>query len=212
MGEQANPDSSLLLYVNTNGVPYTNQPLRGTGLAASISNLYNLAASGINHTVGWTFWDLVDLWSDNGSKINWGLMTAKDNAYDGTEACVASGTDTSGYATGGELAVATWQATHPCLSNGGNAGTPRDIIQATVSGTIYLFATTNSGTSGGSIPNWAGSTTIGQTVSDGSVTWTNTAGRCRSSPCRGRYKPLMHCGCRAAVVEAVAAVLAARLQ
>lgn len=174
VGNPANPDSSLMLYVNVIGTAKTDQPARGTEVASVVSALWNLTSGGLSYTIGYSFWDLVDLWSDNGSLINWGLVTAKDNAYDGIQACVATGTDAQGYSTGGELAVPTWQATHPFVSNGGNSGLPRDIIQATVSGTTYLFATTTSGTSGGSTPNWASATTVGQTVSDGSVTWTNT--------------------------------------
>jgi len=128
----------------------------------------------VHQLVGYTFWDLANLPSDNGSVISWGLVTPRDNAYDGTEACVATGTDAAGYAVGGELDIATWQSSHAYVSNGGTVGNPRDIIQATVSGTRYQFVTTTSGTSGMSTPNWAGSLTVGQTVSDGTVIWTNS--------------------------------------
>jgi hypothetical protein len=41
----------------------------------------------------------VDNW---GEKSNWGLITRRDNAYDGKEAVRAKGADASGYRTGGE--------------------------------------------------------------------------------------------------------------
>ena len=37
-------------------------------------------------------------------KTNWGLLTPNDNAYDGREAIIATGTDQWGYPTGGETA------------------------------------------------------------------------------------------------------------
>ena len=48
---------------------------------------------------GLKFWALNDSW---GEKLNWGLVSLKDNAYDGKEAIVAAGVDPWGYSTGGE--------------------------------------------------------------------------------------------------------------
>jgi hypothetical protein len=35
-------------------------------------------------------------------KLNWGLITDRDNAYDGKEAVRRAGTDSAGFRTGGE--------------------------------------------------------------------------------------------------------------
>jgi hypothetical protein len=51
--------------------------------------------------VGIDFWDHSDMSSEI---ANWGIVTSKDNAYDGREARVATGTDAWGYPVGGEAA------------------------------------------------------------------------------------------------------------
>jgi hypothetical protein len=53
----------------------------------------------VETVVGLKWWAWRDSW---GEKRNWGLTSLKDNAYDGIEARVATGTDPWGYATGGE--------------------------------------------------------------------------------------------------------------
>lgn len=44
-----------------------------------------------------------------------------------------------------------------------------------VAGNAYLFAVTSPGTSGSTEPNWSAHLTVGDTVTDSGVTWTNTA-------------------------------------
>ena len=51
--------------------------------------------------VGVDWWEYMD---KLGEKSNWGLVTAKDNAYDGKEDVAAPSTDSWGYATGYEMA------------------------------------------------------------------------------------------------------------
>jgi hypothetical protein len=46
-----------------------------------------------------------------------------------------------------------------------------DIVRATVSGTVYTFRASNQSLSGGSTPTWTA--TLGGTVTDGSLSWTN---------------------------------------
>ena len=45
------------------------------------------------------WWQFADNWPE---KLNWGLVTPSDNAYDGREARIAPGKDPFGFATGGE--------------------------------------------------------------------------------------------------------------
>jgi hypothetical protein len=63
------------------------------------------AAGGDRYVVGIQWWK----WSDNGpdywlEQQNFGFVSIKDNAYDGVEARIATGTDSNGYAVGGEIA------------------------------------------------------------------------------------------------------------
>ena len=54
---------------------------------------------GVSPVLGFHWWALVDNWSE---KRNFGLVTVRDNAYDGKEAVVGPGTDSRGYPVGGE--------------------------------------------------------------------------------------------------------------
>ena len=56
-------------------------------------------SNGTYHIVGFEWWDMYDMRSE---QTNWGLLTNRDNAYDGVEARIATGTDSWGYPTGGE--------------------------------------------------------------------------------------------------------------
>ncbi len=55
--------------------------------------------NGDHYVIGYGWWQLVDNFSEG---VNWGLITRKDNAYDGREAVVAPSKDTWGFPTGGE--------------------------------------------------------------------------------------------------------------
>ena len=57
------------------------------------------AADGSYPMVGMDWWEYMDK-VDEGT--NWGLVTPRDNAYDGREAVIRPGTDRWGYPTGGE--------------------------------------------------------------------------------------------------------------
>lgn len=102
-GFVANPDSSLWRYPNPAGgsIPVFNtQTERGAAYADKLSYLFDATSSaGIKPIAGIKLWELVDNW---GEKINWGLLTFYDNAYDGTEARVAIGADAWDIRTGGE--------------------------------------------------------------------------------------------------------------
>src|SRR5271166_3456579 len=63
--------------------------------------LYNAKPTNGDHPIlGIDFWSLTD--SGRGESTNWGLMSDRDNAYDGKAAIVAPGTDQWGFPTGGE--------------------------------------------------------------------------------------------------------------
>ena len=75
--------------------------------------------------VGYDFWS----WGDNNAeKTNWGLVTFSDNAYDGKEAAIATGTDPWGFPTGGETTtygdflspIIQFNKDVYCLITGGN--------------------------------------------------------------------------------------------
>jgi hypothetical protein len=66
-----------------------------------VSVLYNAKATNGDHPIlGIDFWSLTD--SGKSESTNWGLMSNRNNAYDGKAAIVAPGTDKWGFATGGE--------------------------------------------------------------------------------------------------------------
>ena len=50
--------------------------------------------------MGVDFWSLTD--SGRGEATNWGLISDRDNAYDGKQAVTAPGKDSWGFPTGGE--------------------------------------------------------------------------------------------------------------
>ncbi len=101
MGMAANADSDLADYLPPQGTPlYTTQPARGQAYARALRRAFTLAsARGLRPLAGVKFWALVDSWPE---KTNWGLVTFRDNAYDGREAVRAAARDPWGYPTGGE--------------------------------------------------------------------------------------------------------------
>jgi hypothetical protein len=68
-----------------------------------VSGMLNSADSptGTYHLVGYKWWQLYD---DRGQQANWGLLTRRDNAYDGQQAVMAKGTGAWGYPNDGEAA------------------------------------------------------------------------------------------------------------
>jgi hypothetical protein len=97
MGIMANPDSAFFRY--RGGLP--TQARRGEFYERSVSQLFDTAAptTGSYPFVGFQWWEFADNWRE---KLNWGLVSLSDNAYDGKEAVVAVGKDQWGYAVGGE--------------------------------------------------------------------------------------------------------------
>lgn len=102
MGLVANPDSEIASAPNPREATpaFATQQERGHGYATLIRRTFAaVTRSGIRPVVGAKLW----AWADSpGEGRNWGLVTSRDNAYDGREAIVPPGTDAWGYATGGE--------------------------------------------------------------------------------------------------------------
>ncbi len=88
----ANPDSALSAYPNPNGntqISFTTQAARGQ---AYYNNMVQMLQT--SHTTAGNFPYIGSLWwqyIDNyGEKLNWGIITHLDNAYDGREAVTAT--------------------------------------------------------------------------------------------------------------------------
>ena len=102
-GMAANADSDLFAYPDAgSGAPmYPSQAVRGAAYAQALAGEFARATrSGTHPVVGTKFWGFADSWPE---KMNWGLVSLRDNAYDGREAVRRPGHDRWGYATGGEL-------------------------------------------------------------------------------------------------------------
>lgn len=101
LGITANRDSDLASFPQPYGMPEVpTQELRGRIFERAVNTF--LAAKGSNgdyFVVGLDFWSWGNKWSE---KANWGLVSFKDNAFNGTEAIIAHGTDPWGFSTGGE--------------------------------------------------------------------------------------------------------------
>jgi hypothetical protein len=99
LGLKANPDSAFR--DSGNAEPgLATQADRAALYAKEVASLFSLKVSdGTYPIVGMDWWEYMD---KLGETSNWGLVTPKDNAYDGKEDVATSGVDPSGYATGHE--------------------------------------------------------------------------------------------------------------
>lgn len=100
---QANPDSPYSAFATSES--FATQPLRGASYLNTVSSwLAATTSAGFNPRVGFAWWQYGDNTAEN---TNWGLVTVKDNAYDGVEAVTGSVTcsaPTNAYICGGEVA------------------------------------------------------------------------------------------------------------
>jgi hypothetical protein len=100
VGMYANPDSSMYAYPNPSATGFTTQAERGTRYEQLLNSfLTATAANGDQPVIGLAWWEYMDKW---GEKANWGLVTPRDNAYDGVEATTNTSVDPWGYPAGGE--------------------------------------------------------------------------------------------------------------
>jgi hypothetical protein len=94
----ANPDSAMYAYPSTRS--FRTQAERAANYKQQVDTMFGFAASdGTHPMVGLDWWEYMD---KLGEKANWGLVSLRDNAYDGKEAVIAEGQDRWGYPTGGE--------------------------------------------------------------------------------------------------------------
>jgi hypothetical protein len=87
---------------NPLGSDYATQALRGAAFVSSVQNSLAARSGGVNPYLGNLWWQYGD---NSAEQANWGLVTLKDNAYDGHEAVtgsVACSPPTSAYTCGGE--------------------------------------------------------------------------------------------------------------
>jgi hypothetical protein len=96
----ANPDSAFHAYRSPFGPSLPTQAERASRYQRTLDLFLNTrAADGSHPLIGLIWWEYMDKW---GEKSNWGLVTPRDNAYDGKEAVRATSRDSWGYTTGGE--------------------------------------------------------------------------------------------------------------
>jgi hypothetical protein len=100
----SNPDSALYRYpspgFNDPENHVSTQAKRGVAYANLLKkHLTFTDRNGVRPVAGINYFELKDNWPEKGG---WGLVSLSDNAYDGKEAIIATGTDPWGYRTGGE--------------------------------------------------------------------------------------------------------------
>ncbi|MGH9393073.1 MAG: hypothetical protein ACRD1E_02810, partial [Terriglobales bacterium] len=100
-GMAANGDSDLYAFPDASSgtACFATQPRRGAAYAQVLLGEYERSHAGVWPVAGTKFWSFADSWAE---KMNWGLVSLRDNAYDGQEAVQALGRDRWGFATGGE--------------------------------------------------------------------------------------------------------------
>jgi hypothetical protein len=97
----ANRDSALFASGEESaGGGFRSQAARAQDFAQNVGNLHERSARGSSPYIGYLWWRLTDDWAE---RLNWGLVTARDNAYDGCEARTSAGVDPFGFPTGGEV-------------------------------------------------------------------------------------------------------------
>ncbi len=100
MGVTANPDSAMYGQEFALGTTLRNQTERAARYARDVQGMVEARMDDGSHAViGMLWWEYMDKW---GEKANWGLVTPRNNAYDGRQAVRAAGRDDWGYVTGGE--------------------------------------------------------------------------------------------------------------
>ena len=100
-GVTSNRDSAMHTVQPIYAAPdFPTQQERGAAYSRQVMDFYNAQGkNGDCYLMGIDFWELLD---NRSEKTNWGLVSRKDNAYDGKEAVRAAGKDSWGYPTGGE--------------------------------------------------------------------------------------------------------------
>ena len=103
VGKRAVPDSYFASDPRGGGCltgDVATQEERGEWYEAALQALLTSGAGNTKRFVGMQFWQLFD---NQAECANWGLLTRRDNPYDGVSARVQKGFDEWGYPTGGEV-------------------------------------------------------------------------------------------------------------
>jgi len=99
LGVRADADSAVR-GGEIHGADSGSQAARGAVYAADLQWMYaRREPDGVYPVIGFDWWEYMD---KPGEHANWGLVTVRDNAYDGREDRIGRGQDAWGYATGGE--------------------------------------------------------------------------------------------------------------
>jgi len=101
-GFVANPDSYWYQSPASDEVqPQSSTQAQRAQVYSGMTNLLvnTRTSAGAYPVVGFKWWQFVD---NRGELMNWGLVTRRDNEYDGMAAVVATATDQWGFPTGGE--------------------------------------------------------------------------------------------------------------
>ena len=99
-GYAANADSYMSPWpTQFGGAEYPTQQARGQVYQQRMTQYLSSkgSTSGTYHTVGFEWWDFYDM---RGEQLNWGLLTPRDDPYDGVSATTQTGADSWGYPTG----------------------------------------------------------------------------------------------------------------
>jgi hypothetical protein len=78
-------------------------------LTATISSNCNCSSAGTSPIVGLAWWQYTDCQAE---KANWGLVTLRDDPYDGVSSSTSQGYDSWGYPTGCLATFGCEQATY----------------------------------------------------------------------------------------------------
>jgi len=153
---------------------YLTQESKGQAYYSRIQSALNAkyTATGSHPYVGIGVWSYLDM--NDGSGYRFGLVSQNDNAYDGNEATPGTKTCSAplqAYTCVAETSFITpvWQA---------NSSVPfthtANHVLSSISGTYYIFESTNGGTTGSTQPNWAvNCSTVGNICNDNGVIWQN---------------------------------------
>lgn len=100
MGTTANKDSAFHAYPRNETLTTESQKERAALYRREVEWLFSYQThSGVHPMVGLEWWEYMDKWAE---KAAWGLVSPRDNAYDGKEAVKARGKDAWNFSIGGE--------------------------------------------------------------------------------------------------------------